>query len=224
MFLIILRTVCRIIVKIIARVEIEGYENVPTEGAAIAVSNHIGRLDAMLGVILSDRTDFVLFVADKYATSAVWRWVVRNLDAIWLNREEMDLKAMRAVQKRLGEGQILMIAPEGTRSASGTMIPAKPGAAYLATKSNLPILPIGITGTEDAIVKARLKRFQRLDIHIRVGEPFLLPKLDRKRRDEQLAEFTDEIMCQIGMLVPETHHGVYADHPRLAELQAATVS
>ena len=222
MFLSTLRFISRLLVRLIAHVEIIGRENVPAHGGAVVVSNHIGRLDAMLGVVLSDRTDFVLFVADKYRRSAFWRFFVRHLDAVWLHRESLDLKAMRTVQKRLEMGQVLIIAPEGTRSSNGTMLLAKPGAAYLAAKAGLPIIPIGITGTEDRIVKARLRRGRRLSIRINIGEPFYLPPLARRTRDAQLAAYTDEIMCQIGRLLPEQYHGAYATHPRLSELRAAT--
>ena len=222
MFLKILRIVSRFIVHVIARVEIVGMDNIPANGGAVVVANHIGRLDAMLGVVLSSRTDFVLFVADKYRTSAFWRFFVRHLDAVWLNREGLDLKAMRAVQQRLEAGQVLLIAPEGTRSSSGTMQPAKPGAAYLAARAGLPVVPIGITGTEDHLVRGRLRRLQRLDIRINIGEPFYLAPLERHTRDAQLAAYTDEIMCQIGRLLPPQYRGIYASHPRLDELLAAT--
>ena len=176
----------------------------------------------MLGVVLSDRTDFVLFVADKYRISTFWRFFVRHLDAVWLNREALDLKAMRAVQQRLAAGQVLLIAPEGTRSSSGTLQFAKPGAAYLAARAGLPIVPIGITGTEDLLVSGRLRRLRRLHIRINIGEPFYLAPLERRTRDAQLAAYTDEIMCQIGRLLPTQYHGVYASHPRLNELLATT--
>ncbi len=63
-----------------------------------------------------------------------------------------------------------------------------------------------------------MRRFRRLDITIRVGEPFELPPLDRKNRDASLQANTDEIMCQIAALLPPKYRGVYADYPRVQEL------
>ncbi len=68
------------------------------------------------------------------------------------------------------------------------------------------------------MVKYRLKRLQRLDITARIGQPFHLPPMPRAGRDEWLQAQTDELMCRIAALLPPSHRGVYADHPRLIEL------
>jgi 1-acyl-sn-glycerol-3-phosphate acyltransferase len=96
--------------------------------------------------------------------------------------------------------------------------PGKPGAAYLAAKTGVPIIPMSIVGTEDKEVVRRLRRFRRLDITIRVGEPFSLPPMPRQNRDEFLRQSTDKMMCRIAVLLPPKYRGVYADHPKLQEL------
>ena len=218
MFLRVVRIFFRIVLKIIARVNITGYGNVPETGGAIVVTNHIGRLDALLGVILADRDDFIMMIAEKYQKVAFWRWTAKKVDAVWLDRYETDFHALRVVYKRLMQGEILGMAPEGTRSKSEALAEGKPGAAYLAGKTRLPIIPVGLTGTEDRVVKDRLRHLRRLDININIGEPFYLPPMQRKNRDLYLQQQTDEIMCRIAALLPPSHRGVYADHPRLHEL------
>ena len=197
-----------------------GYEHIPETGGAIVATNHLGRLDGMLGVLLTDRHDFILMIAEKYQRNWFWNWAGKKVNAIWLNRYEADFLAMREVYRRLKQGQILGIAPEGTRSASETMAEGKPGAAYLAAKTGLPIIPVGVYGTEDRIVKQELTRLKRLDIHIRIGEPFYLAPMDRKHREEYLQQSTEEIMCQIAALLPVKYRGFYADYPRVQELIA----
>jgi len=224
MFLRVIRIVFRIVFKIIARIDITGYEYIPESGGAIVVTNHIGRLDAILGVILADRDDFILFVAEKYQKYRFWRWWARRVDAVWLDRYQADFQALRVVLRRLKKGEILGMAPEGTRSESEAMDYGKPGAAYLAVKAQVPIIPVGLTGTEDRVVKYRLRHFRRLDIRIRIGEPFYLPPLDRKNRDASLAQSTEEIMCRIAVLLPPQYRGVYADAPRLQEILAGQTS
>jgi 1-acyl-sn-glycerol-3-phosphate acyltransferase len=157
-------------------------------------------------------------VAEKYQKYWFWRWMMRQLDALWLDRHNPDFRALREVQKRLKAGQIAAIAPEGTRSATAQLQPGKPGVAYLAAKTGVPIIPMSIVGTEDNEVYRRLRRFRRLDIAIRVGEPFTLPMMPRQNRDEFLQQNTDEMMCRIAALLPPKYRGVYADHPRLQEL------
>ena len=218
MFLKALRILCRAILKLIARADIQGMENVPETGGALIISNHLGRLDAMLGVVLADRDDIILMIADKYEKYIFWRVLGNKLDAIWLNREEADFHALREVTRRLKAGGISGIAPEGTRSKTESLLPGKPGATYIAAKTGVALIPVALWGTEDRVVKERLTRLKRLDIHIRIGKPFTLPPLKRKNRDEMLARGTDEIMCRIAVMLPEKYRGVYAGHPRLLEL------
>ena len=214
----VLRFLARIIIRIMANVEVVGWENFPQKGGCVAVSNHIGRLDAMLALMLPERNDIIMMIAEKYQKYAFWRFWMWLFDAIWLNRFEADFHAMREVVKRLKAGGILAIAPEGTRSQTGTLLEGKPGAAFLASKAQVPILPMAIMGTEDAVVMAKLKRLQRLKIKIVMGEPFMLPPIDRKNKEAYFQAQTDEIMCRIGTLMPATYHGEYAGHPRLREL------
>jgi 1-acyl-sn-glycerol-3-phosphate acyltransferase len=207
--------------RLIARVTLHGGERIPPDGAYIITSNHIGRLDAPLVYYLLNRQDVIMLVAEKYRQSAFYRWFVKQLDAIWVDRFNADLGALRATLHRLKQGQVLVMAPEGTRSKTGKLNHARPGASYLAVKANVPILPVGVVGTEDRLVVQRLKRLQRLDIHLYVGEPFRLPPLKGKDREETLQAYTDEIMCRIAALLPAEARGVYADHPRLQELLQA---
>ena len=216
-FLRIIRAFARVILGLIARIEIIGNVDFQTGGFIIA-GNHVGRLEAFLVILLANRDDIILILAEKYKKYAFWRYAARKVDAIWINRFDADFGALRAVLKRLEQGEVLDVAPEGTRSPTEALLPGRPGAIYLAAKSGLPLIPIGITGTEDRVVKHRLKRLQRLDITARVGEPYRLPPMPRAGRDEWLQSQTDDLMCRIAALLPPDHRGVYADHPRLLAL------
>jgi 1-acyl-sn-glycerol-3-phosphate acyltransferase len=215
------RWLVHLLFRLIARVTLHGGERIPASGAYIIASNHIGRLDAPLVYYLLDRQDVIMMVAEKYRQSAFYRWFVKQLDAIWVDRFNADLGALRTTLSRLKQGQVLVMAPEGTRSKTGKLNYAHPGASYLAVKAGVPILPVGLVGTEDRRVVQRLKRLQRLDIHLYVGEPFHLPPLKGGDREEALQADTDEIMCRIAALLPPAARGVYADHPRLQELLQA---
>ena len=212
------RLVCIIGFRLFTRVKIIGIEHLPVQGGYIAASNHLGRLDPALAYYFLDRKDVTLLVAEKYHKFAIARWLVRVLDAVWVDRFGADFKVLRLMLRRLEEGGVLVVAPEGTRSRTGALIQARQGSSYLAARAGVPVVPVGITGTEDKVVLGRLRRLRRLDITVRVGYPFLLPPLDTKNRDQALQGFTDEIMCQIAALLPPAYRGVYADYPRLIEL------
>ncbi len=214
----ILRWLINFVMRLLAQVEVEGIENLPSTGGYIVVANHLGRMDIPLVFYLLKRDDVILLVAEKYRQYGIVRWLVKKMNALWLDRFSADFKALRSTLERLNAGGVLVIAPEGTRSPTGALIAGKAGAGYLAAKSGLPLVPVATTGTEDKLVKAELKRFKRLKITVRVGKPFRLPPLSGRNWETALLSATDEIMCQIAALLPEAYRGVYSGHPRLNEI------
>jgi 1-acyl-sn-glycerol-3-phosphate acyltransferase len=82
---------------------------------------------------------------------------------------------------------------------------------------------VAITGTEDKVVLANLKRLRKSDITLTGGKPFTVPPLPNKGRDPALQKYIDEIMCRMAALLPERYRGVYAKHPRLKEILAERV-
>ncbi len=108
------------------------------------------------------------------------------------------------------------IAPEGTRSKTGELQEGKPGMILLAMRSGVPIVPVGLSGTDTAF--KRLFTFRKPRMAARFGKPYQIPKIDRENRDLQLQEVTTEIMCRIAALLPPRYWGFYADYPRLHEL------
>ncbi len=213
----IFRFIVRLILGLIASVKIIGFENLPAGGFVVA-ANHIGRLDAALAYYVLDRPDIIMVVAEKYQKYAVFRWLVKITNGIFVDRYNSDIHAIRETLRRLEKGEVFTITPEGTRSRTGNLIEAKPGGIYLAWKAGVPVLPVALTGTEDSVVVQRLKHFKRLDVRIVAGKPFSLPPVKGKDRDAAMQKYTDEVMCRIAALLPAERRGVYAQHPRLKEL------
>ena len=213
-----LRWILRRVINLIADVKITGLENIPTTGAFVIATNHLGFLDVPMLFYVLDRTDVFIPVAEKWEQSAILRWFAKYGNFIFIDRYNPDIKALRKIISLMEQGNVLVIAPEGTRSRSVTMAEGKLGAGYLAAKLNRPIMPAGLSGTEDNVVGDNLKHFRRSKIRISVGKLFSLPPLPMKDRDAALKQFTDEIMCRIAAELPEKYRGVYAENPRLKEL------
>lgn len=218
------RFLIRTILGLICHVEVTDLDNMPKTGPLIAVSNHLGRLDALMPYRFSDRTDITMLIAEKYYANPLFRFLGRQLDGVFIDRYNADVGALREVFGRLKRGGLLVMAPEGTRSPTEGLIEGKPGTGYLAAKAGVPIVPVGITGTEDRLVVQQLRRLRRVQVKARVGKPFTLPPFDNKHREAVIQHATDEIMCQIAALIPPHNRGIYADHPRLKELLDQTVS
>jgi 1-acyl-sn-glycerol-3-phosphate acyltransferase len=202
--------------RIFTRVETKGENNVPEKGAAIFAINHIGRLDMVLAFISIKRWDATGWAAEKYQTWPLFGWLIKNLQGVWVNRQNPGVAAIKEAKKYLNAGWLFGVAPEGTRSETRTLQEGKPGGAYLASVTGVPVIPVGVTFPIDTFYQAI--KLKKPKMTIAFGEPFYIPKLDKKKKQVQLDKHTDEIMCQIAKLLPVEYQGIYANHPRLLEL------
>jgi 1-acyl-sn-glycerol-3-phosphate acyltransferase len=212
-----LRSIVRLVMKIITKIEVQDIEKLPP-GNVILAANHLGRLDTAVLLCVLDREDIIMPVAEKYKDHPLFGAIGRAANAIWLNRFEADYAALRQILSRMEEGGLLVIAPEGTRSKTEALQEAKLGVAFLAGKSGYPVLPVALTGTEDRGIVENLKHFRRSKIVVKAGDLFTIEIPKGKGREQAMREATDKIMCQIARLLPEKYRGVYADHPCLKEL------
>jgi 1-acyl-sn-glycerol-3-phosphate acyltransferase len=212
-----LRAIVRFLMKIIADIEINGIEKLP-EGNVIIAANHLGRLDTAALLCILDREDIIMPVAEKYKDHPLYGAIGRAANAIWLNRFDADYSAFRQILERMKQGGLLVIAPEGTRSKTEALQEGKMGVAFLASKSGYPVLPVAVTGTEDRGIMENLKHFRRSKITATAADPLHIDIPKGAGREEAMRRATDEIMCQIGALLPEKYRGVYVNHPRLKEL------
>jgi 1-acyl-sn-glycerol-3-phosphate acyltransferase len=215
-----IRWLIRLLFNIVARVDVRGYEHLPVRESFVIATNHLGIVDVPIAFYALDRWDMFVVIAEKWEKIGLFRWVGKYFNFIFIDRFNPDIKALRRIISLMHERNILVIAPEGTRSRTGALIEAKPGVSYLASKLDRPIIPVAITGTEDSNLLNNLKRLRRSHVTVTAGPAFTLPSLPRESRDEALKHYTDEIMCHIAALLPERYRGVYANHPRLQELLA----
>lgn len=216
----ILSALIKFLLPRVARLDIQGWENIPKTGSFVVASNHQGLMDALIGYYTLGNLDVFTVVGEKWGQKGFFRFLGRHLDFLFIDRFNPDLKALREILERMRNGRILVIAPEGTRSRTGGLLEGKPGASYLAAKLGYPILPIAINGTSDKALLAHLKRLKRLPVTVKAGPVFTLGPLPTEGREAILQQYTDEIMCRIAIMLPEEARGVYRDHPRLKELLA----
>lgn len=208
------------IFNLIADIKVITIENVPAQGGFVLATNHIGIIDIAMFHYEFDRYDMFIPVAEKWEKNYWIRLLGRSLNFLFVDRFNADWKAMRKMINLMEAGNSLVIAPEGTRSRTGALIEGKAGVAYLAARSGFPVVPVAITGTEDKVILDNIKHFRKSKITLTAGVPFTLPPLPRENRDAVLQQYTDEIMCQIAAILPERYRGIYAGHPRLAQLLA----
>ena len=202
-----MRTIANIVLSLITRREYVGLENIPADPPYILVSNHLAVFDSPLVLTVCPHTARA-FAAAKHKGNPFYALLLTLLGSIWVRRGEVDRRALQEAVDVLKRGEVLGVAPEGTRARGPYALQkGKAGAAYLATAADVPIVPLGITGTEK--IKHNLPRLRRTRVRVVVGEPFRLPNSGRVRSRE-LREYTDIIMRRIAELLPEEYRGVYA--------------
>lgn len=207
-----LQRLFRLIAAILLKQRIVGLENIPRDGAYLLVMNHLSIWDPPV-VFMHTPRRMVSFVADKWQKNPFIRWVVSTIGVVWVARGEADMSAIKQSLTFLRNGQPMGMAPEGTRSLTGALIPGKTGAAYLADRAEIPLVPCVVYGTER--VTENLKKLRRTEVVMEIGRPFTLPANGRAKAAE-LDRYTDQIMVSLAAMLPEQYRGVYAGHPLLA--------
>lgn len=190
MFYIVARWICRCLLIIIGRWQIEGKARMPVTGGIIIASNHTSNIDPLvIGCTFDRRVSYL--AKEELFKIPVLSWVCRQLGAFPIKRGAGDRGAIRATLKILQDGLAFGIFPEGTRSKDGKLQTGKSGIALLALKAKVPVLPVGMLGTR-----------QGRNIRVKVGQPISFPEYwDQKVTKEDLEIITARIMAEIAKLI-----------------------
>lgn len=204
-----LRGLAKLIVWVFVDVKVRGMENFPKHGPALVVINHLGDADSV-----------VLMASLPYLTDAIGKIELYDLPVlgrimdfyglIWLHRGQADIRAIRAALAGFAEGRVISIAPEGRESVTGALEEGTNGAAFLAYKADVPIVPIALTGTSNANIYGNMKRLRRSRATVTVGKMFRLEKQDAGR-NETIRQGTRQIMEALASLLPDEYRGAYAE-------------
>lgn len=202
----------RAILPLVCKVDVTGLENIPRSGCTSLMINHISPLDPIVvTAAIPFRYVISLSKAENFE-NPLFRFLLNQWGGYPINRGEIDRKALVQTIELMKSGQLVLMAPEGTRHPEG-LAEAKDGLAYVATKADAVIVPTAIAGAQDW--KQRLKRFRRAYARIHFGRPFKF-KTDGRTRipREELNAMITEAMYQLALAIPEEFaqfRGVYAD-------------
>ncbi len=156
-----------IIFKLFFRLKVTGQQNIPQDGPFIIVANHSSLLDpVILGVSIKPK---IIFVAAAYLFEIHWLgYLLRKANSIPVQREN-DIKAIKQSLKILQQSGILGIFPEGGVDRQKDDLPIKAGAAYLATKVGVPIVPIKIKGADKVLPRGAkfIRSLNKIEVEIK---------------------------------------------------------
>ena len=200
-------TLARLQYKLFAKWKVTGKESIPPKGPLIIVSNHLSNADPP--VIMASINRRLNFLAKKELFStALSSALFLRIGAYPTDTHTKDSRSLLWSLKRLASDKALLIFPEGTRSKKGSLQKAKPGVGYLALRSQAPILPVGITGTENIPGIWRVG-FPFSTVNVKIGEPFTIPHIEGTPSAPLLQHVTDMIMDRVSQLLPKEYRGYY---------------
>jgi 1-acyl-sn-glycerol-3-phosphate acyltransferase len=195
--------------------EVIGMENVPEEGPLIITGNHFSFADSIAMLHVAPPSIEMFSGANPAFTPGWAKLLPRLWGVLYVYRGTGSRQAIRDAENVLKQGGFFGIFPEGGAWAE-MLRPARPGTAYLAARTQAPILPVGFTGFNDALP---LRFRNQSKVTIRIGKPYLPEPISGRGRErrQQLDELGERIMKEISLLIPDHLRGKYSSDPAIRE-------
>ena len=161
------RTLCVLFSRLYLRMTVEGLEHVPAEGAFVVAPVHRSNVDTPIVAIVTKRR-LRYMGKDSLWKKPAFAWMLSALGGFPVTRGSADREALKRCVEVLQGGEPLVLFPEGERKSGPTVQPLFDGAAYVAAKAGVPILPVGIGGSEAVMPKGAKFVYPR-KVHVVVG-------------------------------------------------------
>ena len=202
--------VLRTLLRMFFTMNLDEFEKVPRTGPFMLIANHTSAFDGPLMYVFMRPREMVAMAKQELWDHAATRFLMNLWNSIPVDRENMGRQTMEQCFSILDRGDILAIAPEGTRSSNGMLQQGKAGVAFIAHKKQVPMVPIAITGFEN--FRKNIKRLRRTPLTIAVGKPFEVANTGGRLAAAGRQKLVDEIMLRLAELMPPSYWGFYTGH------------
>jgi 1-acyl-sn-glycerol-3-phosphate acyltransferase len=203
------------------RGDVTGLEHVPKAGGVILMMNHATAIDPVVCTrLITHRYVITMAKIETLKNPVVWFF-----NGLWGNfvvkRGEVDRFALNSSIELLQHGQIVLIAPEGTRNRDGLKQPRE-GIAYIAAKAEVVIVPAVVVGADDWL--KRLMRFRRVYSRVHFGRAFRFKLPANQRMTRNLREqMMQEAMYQLALAIPDEYAHYRGDYQTIANATTETI-
>lgn len=195
------RTLGPRLTELLGGLYVGGSEHIPDAGPALLCANHVSYFDPPLLAFVNRERRTCFMAKDGLFKIPLMGPFLGNSYVYPVDRDDGGRQAIRIATQLLEAGELVAIYPEGTRSPDGELLPGKPGAALIASRTGAPIVPIGTWGT-DIVLPRRSKRLYRCPIYVCIGKPLAPPSGPGGKRPtkEALRTYTEDLMGHIARL------------------------
>ena len=188
------------------RLEVIGKENIPPRGPVILACNHMAFTDPPLLVAAIPRNLHFMGKKELFV-NPLTRFIMRGFHVFPYERGKASTDTLRTLLGLLEQDRTVVVFPEGTRSKSHALQEAQLGIVYLALKSQAPILPVGVTGTQN--LKAWRMPMPLCRLTANIGAPFSLPVIEGRTPRPVMQSMLRMIMERVALQLPPEFRGVY---------------
>ncbi len=191
MFYRVAKIICRLVLLLLRRWKVTGSTKLPAGQGMVVVANHVSYWDPVVVGCALDRKIFFMAKAELFKIP-VLGFIITKLGAFPVQRQGADRSSIMKALELLKAGRLVGIFPEGTRSKSGKLLDPHLGAAMLALKGGVPLLPVAVSGTRGVLGQVKVV----------IGKPMYFKAHNpRKVSRSELQSVSEEIMREIGRLL-----------------------
>jgi len=204
------------LLRVLFRPKVEGLEHIPAEGPAILASNHLSFSDSIFLPLVIDRRLTFLAKSDYFTGPGLKGWLTaaffRGVGQLPIDRSggKASEAALRAGLAVLGEGDLLGLYPEGTRSPDSRLYRGRTGVARMALIAGVPVIPVAMIDTDKAQPTGQIVPNIR-QVGVKIGAPLDFSRYEGMEGDRfVLRSITDEIMYELMQLSDQEYVDMYA--------------
>ena len=182
------------LIKLIWLNKVSGLDNIPKKGGCVVCANHSSYFDFLMLAAVCPRRIYFL-AGEVFFKKWQWRWLVKLTKQIRVDRNSKDKsEAIKEIVKAIGEGKVVGIFPEGTRSADGKIHDFYNGSVRIALKTGVPIIPVGIKGAYE--IMSRFDKFPKFNkkCDIKIGEAIDYRNTENENIDDSTNKLREKVI------------------------------
>lgn len=171
-------------------------DQINKKGAALIVCNHASFLDPPLVGIAFDEDIYYLAKKTLFVNKTT-NAIYRSWNAIPVDQEKADMSSLKTVIRLLKKGKKVLIFPEGSRTPNGAYLPGLPGVGFIIAKANVPVFPMRLVGTQEALPMGG-RAFHPVEVKLIIGKSWHYEESKYSETGKSLYQrISDDLMSEI---------------------------